>query len=74
MLIIIPSLLSFSQEAPKHIEAVLSVLTGSLVLVLLNEVTLLKERGGSAAGYSHGESLAEHTQQAVSLNIILSRG
>jgi hypothetical protein len=49
------------------------MLTDSLFLIMLNESTLLKECAGSATWHSHRESLAEDTQQAVSLNIILGR-
>lgn len=49
------------------------MLTDSLILILLNESTLLKEGAGSATWHCHWESLAKHTQQTVSLNIVLGR-
>jgi hypothetical protein len=49
------------------------MLTDSLFLIMLNKSTLLKKCAGSATRHSHRESLAEDTQQAVSLNIILGR-
>jgi hypothetical protein len=47
------------------------MLTDSLFLIMLNKSTLLKECAGSATRHCHRESLAEDTQQAVSLNVIL---
>ena len=49
------------------------MLTESLLLILLNEDSLLKEGARSATWHCHWENLAKHAQQGVSLNVILGR-